>query len=100
MMNSNPGLAAFVAIAINLVGAASASAEMQILESNVPEFRIGSRMTAAGDIVLPAGGRVKVLLLRSNETRVFMGPSAAQPVLRNIPFGGTRGIPAPTKPAN
>ena len=67
-----------------------ASADMLVLESNVPEIRVGSRIPD-GKVDLPLGGRVKVLL-RSNETKVFEHPNTVSTSRSvNQPFGGTRG---------
>ena len=74
----------------------TSGAEMLVLESNVPEVRIGTRMPSDGMPTLQSGERVKVLLLKSNETKVFHGPDA---VLRsrttNHPYGGVRGPQIP-----
>lgn len=89
-MGKQLGCAVLFFILIALALAPSAWAEMQVLESNVPEFRVGARIPDADQMPLPAGGRVKVLVLPANETRVFRG--AAERDTRDIPFGGTRGL--------
>jgi hypothetical protein len=83
-----PGLPIFILLAGSIIPAV---AEMQILESNVPQFKIGERIADANELALPAGGRVKVLSLRANETRVFH--AAQKEDVKDIPFGGTRGAP-------
>ena len=94
------GLVAFVTIMIASMEAIPASAEMQILESNMPHFQVGTRIADSDDLQLPPGGQVKVLILPANETKVFKGPSAVQRSLRDIPVGGSRGPAAPVPPRN
>jgi hypothetical protein len=69
---------------------APAMAEMIVTESNVPEFAVGSVLPNLPDretLKLPAGGRVRVLLLPSNATKLFEGEAL---VTRSSPFMGTR----------
>ena len=79
-------------IAVGLIGLAvtsfSALADMQVLESNVSGIQVGSRLPDNLKLDLPIGGRVKVLLLPSNETKIFSGPPS-----RDAPLGGMRGPP-------
>lgn len=86
----NGARAAVIVFIIALMTPSVALAEMQVLESNVPEFQAGSRLPDNTKLNLPAGGRVKVLLLPSNETKVFTGPNSTTP---SIPLGGTRSAP-------
>lgn len=99
MANKSIGRAALAAVLFEIVAILPALADMQVLESNVPEFNVGSRMSDANELKLPPGGRVKVLVLPSNETKIFTGPNASQPNLRDVPFGATRGAP-PATPRN
>ena len=92
------GLLVLITIVIESKILSPAFAEMQILESNVPEYQVGSRIPDSIELILPAGGRVKVLLSASNETKVFDGPGVRQQNLRDIPVGGTRGLSKPATP--
>lgn len=96
MVSKELGLVAVAAILIASTMVASALAEMQILESNVSQFQVGTFFADTADMRLPAGGRVKVLLLPANETKVFEG--AAPRNMKNIPFGASRKLS--TKPQN
>jgi hypothetical protein len=89
------GLATIAACLMLPAAITSGRAEMQILDSNVAQFRVGSRIADADDLKLPTDGYVKVLLLPANETRIFKGP--ARRSAKDAPFGGTRG-PAPKRP--
>lgn len=90
-MGKQLGFAISFAILIALTVAPSSWAEMQILESNVPDFRVGERIPDIEQLPLPAGGRVKVLVYPANETKVFRGAAERNP--KDIPFGGTRRAP-------
>jgi len=79
-----------VAILFAPIGATSTFAEMQIIESNVPEFLVGQRIPETDDLALPAGGRVKVIILPATETKIFLGPNLTNRM--NSPFGSTRGV--------
>jgi hypothetical protein len=71
-----------------LAMAVPAAADMQVIESNVAKFGIGMRLADNSKIELKPGERVKVLMLPSNQTKVFTGglaPLSLQPV------GGVRG---------
>ena len=70
-----------------------ARADMLVLESNVPEIKVGSRLPDEPNV--PPGGRVRVLL-PSNETKVFEHPASASDS-RSItePVGGTRRLHRP-----
>jgi hypothetical protein len=81
-----------VAILFAPIGATSTFAEMQIIESNVPEFPVGQRIPETYDMQLPAGGRVKVIILPATETKIFVGPNLAQDKMKYHPYGGTRGV--------
>ncbi len=64
-----------------------ARADMLVLESNVPEFPIGSRLSDKQAFALKPGQRVKALL-SSHGTKVFQG--APDTTTRAVdPYGGT-----------
>jgi len=81
---------AVIVLIIALITPSVSVAEMRVLESNVPEYQAGLMLPDNTKLNLPAGGRVKVLLLPSNETKVFSGPNSTAPA---IPLGGMRGAP-------
>lgn len=66
------------------LAAVEARAEMQVIESDVDTYAVGSRLPD-GDLQVPPGRRVRVLLLPSNQTKLFIGPEE-----RAVPAGGTR----------
>lgn len=69
------------------------AAEMQILESNVPDrYAVGSKIPESNSLLLPPCGRVKVLL-SNGASKEFRGPNNG--CTTNNPVGGTRGGPAP-----
>jgi hypothetical protein len=72
---------------VALVWGAPAMAEMRVTESNVPEYAVGLVLPDSDSLKLPAGGRVRVLLLPSNATKLFEGEAV---VTRSSPFMGTR----------
>ena len=76
--------------AILVARASPIFAEMQIIESNVREFVVGQRIPETDDLRLPAGGRVKVIILPATETKIFLGPNLTNKM--NSPFGSTRGV--------
>lgn len=84
--------AAILGLAIGVAAMLPAQAEMQVLESNVTAYPVGSRAPDDARFKLQAGDRVKVLLLPSNQTKVFEGSRIKGPGTA----GGTRG--APKKP--
>jgi hypothetical protein len=67
----NLGLSLFVVAVLGSQAPRLARAEMLVLESNVSDIQTGSRLPDTAAPALPPGGRVKVLLLTSNETKVF-----------------------------
>src|SRR4051812_29139721 len=97
MMVKKAGLSTLAAFLIASIQGVPARAEMQVLESNVPAFLVGSRIPDLDNMSLPSGGRVKVLILPANETKIFQGPSTAEGKTRDIPFGGTRGAVGPRR---
>lgn len=88
MPNTNIARSLLLATAVGLGAQSSALAEMLVLESNLPQFAVGSHITDAAP-ALPAGARVKVLMLESNKTKVFEGSKSSAP--EDLPFGGMRG---------
>lgn len=76
--------------AVLVVQASPIFAEMQIIESNVREFLVGQRIPETDDLRLPAGGRVKVIILPATETKIFLGPNLTNRM--DSPFGSTRGV--------
>jgi hypothetical protein len=67
----------------------TASAEMRVIESNVAEYPVGSKLPDNAALNLRPGNRVRVLL-PTNETKMFQGPAPSEPT-----YGGVRG---PRKP--
>ena len=92
MKNLELSILILLAILFAPIGTTSAFAEMQIIESNVPEFLVGQRIPGTYDMQLPAGGRVKVIILPATETKIFVGPNLAQDKMKYHPYGGTRGV--------
>jgi hypothetical protein len=81
--------AAVVALALCCAAIPSARAEMQVLESNVSAYPVGTRLPDNAKLDLQPGERVKVLLLPSNRTKVY----AAPPLKVDGAIGGPRGTP-------
>jgi hypothetical protein len=85
------------AIIVGLLAASlavsSAVAEVQILESNVSEFKPGARVRDLDAIQLPPGARVRVLILPSRETRIMRGPEIPGNG-RDLPYGASREVPS------
>jgi len=100
MKSEKLGIAALAAVLAVLTGGASALAELQIIESNVPGLRVGQRIADIDEMQLPAGGRVKVIVLPAKETKVFYGPDLNRGQMKYSPFGGTRGISIQDMPGN
>jgi len=57
MKSEKLGIAALAAVLAVLTGGASALAELQIIESNVPGLRVGQRIADIDEMQLAAGGR-------------------------------------------
>lgn len=98
MKSKKLGSGIFAMMLFVSLGAGSALAELQIIESNVPGLRVGQRVTTIDEAQLPAGGRVKVIVLPATETRVFYGREVVHGQMKYNPFGGTRGISDPNPP--
>ena len=63
-------------LAACVIGVAIASprvAEMQVIESNAPAYKVGVTVPNTAVFNLNAGERVQVLILPSKQTRVFEG---------------------------
>ena len=89
------GAAGLVAIVLGTAIAAPARAEMQIIESNAPAYKVGLTVPNTAVFNLNAGERVQVLILPSKQTRVFAGKgSHALPE----PRGGSRSATPKKKP--
>jgi hypothetical protein len=82
-------LVALTTVVIESAHVTSVLADMQILESNVPAYLVGSRIPDSNNLGLPAGGRVKVLLFPSKQTKVFE-MRGAQPESKDAPLGASR----------
>jgi hypothetical protein len=89
MLTRNFCLVVLTTVVIGSAHVTSVLADMQILESNVPVYRVGSRIPDSNNLSLPAGGRVKVLLLPSKETKVFER-RGAQADSKDPPLGASR----------
>jgi hypothetical protein len=72
-----------------------AHADLEIIESNTPDFKIGDVLNDGTRFRLGVGCRVRALRLPPHETVLFEGPKAPEP-----PIGGTRSgpLPAPCPP--
>jgi hypothetical protein len=86
MLKRSIGYALIVTIVTASIAALAAEPDMQVLESNVPEIRIGTRVSNETVSALPTGARVRVLL-PTLKTKVFEGPTAGP----TRSWGGTRG---------
>jgi hypothetical protein len=67
---SRRGLAALV---LGVALASPAMAEMQVIESNAPDYKVGQTVPNTQVFELKAGQRVRVLILPAKQTRVFEG---------------------------
>jgi hypothetical protein len=89
MRTRNVAYAALVFAGAAVMVAPRAAAEMQVIESNSPQYKVGMTLPDDAKLDLGTGERVKVLLLPSMQTKVFAGKSGPQPGVT----GGARGIP-------
>jgi len=64
--------------------------DMEVLESNVPAYKVGDVLPDNKELDLPPGGRIKVLLGSPPKTKVFCRPGAANPNQDERPIGGSR----------
>jgi hypothetical protein len=90
-------VALFVVTVLGLQTMRNAKADMLVLESNVPEFPIGARLPDQPGLKLPPGGRVKVLLITSGESKVFEQSRETSSRSTQQPYGGTRKLRTPEK---
>jgi len=82
--------------ALFVVGAASAAmADMQVIESNAPAYKVGVTVPNTAVFKLNAGERVQVLILPSKQTRVFEGKGEHS---LPEPRGGSRSATPKKKP--
>jgi hypothetical protein len=79
--------ASLAAVALGAVLAFPAVADMQVIESNVSAYKVGSMLADNAVINLNAGERVQVLVLPSKQTRVFEGKGSHT---LSEPRGGSR----------
>ena len=80
------GLAALV---LGLAVASPAMADLQVIESNVAAYAVGTVLPNNTVFNLNAGDRVQVLVLPSKQTRVFEGKGSHK---LPAPTGGTRSV--------
>jgi hypothetical protein len=90
MYARSPIISLFVLTVVGSQTMQTAKAEMLVVESNVPEIQTGTRLPDNPAPALRPGGRVKVLLLSSNETKVFERKGEAKARGAEDPWGGTR----------
>ena len=67
------GRACVAAFVVGVAITSPASAEMQVIESNAPAYKVGVTVPNTAVFNLNAGERVQVLILPSKQTRVFEG---------------------------
>jgi len=91
-MSARPAVFSVVAaLVFGLTISFALAAEMQILESNLPDrYSVGSKIPESNSLHLPPCGRVKVLL-SNGASKEFKGPSSG--CTTNEPVGGTRNGP-------
>ena len=65
--------AGLAAVVLGVLAASPAKADMQVIESNAPAYKVGLTVPNNAVFELKAGERVQVLILPSNQTRVFEG---------------------------
>lgn len=65
--------AGLVACVLGMVATSPAMAELQVIESNAAAYKVGMTVPNTTVFNLDAGERVQVLVLPSNQTRVFEG---------------------------
>jgi hypothetical protein len=87
----NVTLSGVAALFIALMTPFSAMAEMLILESDVPGYQVSTTIPDSNNLDLPPCGRVKVLVLPSNQTKVFNGSNC--PSSSSSSVGTSRGPP-------
>jgi hypothetical protein len=85
------GLAALI---VGMALASPAMADMQVIESNAPDYKVGLTVPNNAMFELKAGERVRVLIVPSNQTRVFEGKGSHG----LEPRGGSRSATPKKKP--
>ena len=67
------GRSGFAALVLGIALASPAMADMRVIESNASAYKVGLTVPSNAVFELKAGERVQVLILPSNQTRVFEG---------------------------
>jgi hypothetical protein len=80
--------AGLTALVLGITVAAPAMAELRVIESNVPAYKVGDMLPNNTVFNLNAGDRVQLLVLPSNATKVFEGKGS----FAYEPRGGSRGV--------
>jgi hypothetical protein len=75
-------------LVLGIVFASPALADMQVIESNAPNYKLGLTVPNTAVFELKAGERVRVLVVPGNQTRVFEGKGSHS----LEPRGGSRGV--------
>lgn len=70
--------------------------DARVLESNVAAYPVGVNIADYKKIELPPDGQLRILDLKTNETRLLKGSGARS--MRDIPIGSSRGRTEPDKP--
>jgi hypothetical protein len=81
--------ASLAAVVLGMALASPALADMQVIESNVSAYKIGTSWPDNTVFNLNAGDRVQVLVLPSKQTRVFEGKGSHT---LSEPRGGSRSV--------
>jgi len=68
----------------------AAAGEMVVIESNIPEIAVNSRLPEDIQPMLPPGKRIKVLR-PDNSTEIFEGGAKRASSAHALPYGGVRG---------
>jgi hypothetical protein len=80
--------AGLASLALMALAASPAAADLRVIESNVPAYKVEAVLPNSTVFDLKAGDRVKVLVLPGNLTRVFEGKG-----LHSLePKGGARSV--------
>lgn len=90
MLKTNFVVCLVLALIMAIVTPLAAIADMLVLESNVPEYAVGSRLPDVESISVPQCGRVKVLL-SSNQTKMFIGECPTTSTTTRSPTPQMRG---------
>jgi hypothetical protein len=68
----------------------AAAGDMVVIESNIPEIAVNSRLPEDIQPMLPPGKRIKVLR-PDNSTEIFEGSAKRASSAHALPYGGVRG---------